>query len=328
MTTEELAPAAAPTDEGSDPAGTSPPVTVVIPTRGRPELVRLAVRSVLDQDYPGHLLCIVVHDQEDPDDSLVQEGEDREDREVRVMRNDSGIGLAGSRNAGLAHAGTDVVASCDDDDVWLPGKLRRQVDRLLADPALMVVGAGITLHMGPDQDVDWVGPSDLVTMPDLARGRRKELHSSTLVMRREVFERVGGYDELLPNSYAEDYEWLLRAVRLGPIGVVREPLAVIKKDGQSWFRERSEVVADALEYLLDTHPELTLSPRGHARILGQIAFAKASLGHRREALTWLGRSVRRFPLAPQAGLALAQVVTGGDPQTLLRHARRFGRGLA
>ena len=326
MTTEQIAAPAAPTDQ--DPAGTSPPVTVVIPTRGRPELVRLSVRSVVEQDYAGHVLCIVVHDQEEPDQTLVEEALGRVDRAVRVMANDSGPGLAGSRNAGLAHATTDVVASCDDDDVWLPGKLRAQVDRLLADPALMVVGAGITLHMGPDHDVDWVGPSDLVTMPDLARGRRKELHSSTLVMRREVFARVGGYDEQLPNSYAEDYEWLLRAVRLGPIGVVREPLAVIKKDGQSWFRERSEVVADALEYLLATHPELTLSPRGHARILGQIAFARASLGERRAALSWVGRSVRRFPLAPQAALALAQVVTGGDPQTLLRQARRFGRGLA
>ena len=312
-----------------------PHVTVVLPTRGRPELVRLAVASVLDQRYDGPITCIVVHDQEEPNLELADlvggEGSAYPaggDRAVVVIANDSGPGLAGSRNAGLARATTDIVASCDDDDTWLPDKLRLQVERLLAEPDLLVVGAGIRLHMGPGHDVDWVGPSDLVTLPELVRSRRKELHSTTLVMRREVFERVGGYDELLPNSYAEDYEWLLRAVRLGPVGVVREPLAVIKKDGQSWFRQRSEVVADALEYLLRTHPELTLSPRGHARILGQIAFAHASLGHRRVALHWVKRSLRRFPLAPQAALAMAQVVTQGDPQSLLKHARRFGRGLA
>ena len=92
-----------------------------------------------------------------------------------------------------------------------------------------------------------------------APSRRKELHSSTLLMRTEVFDRVGGYDVALPQSYAEDYEWLLRASRLGPIGVVRQPLANIKKDGTSWFRERAEVVAEALQHLLDTHPELTAS---------------------------------------------------------------------
>ena len=54
MTTEQIAAPAAPTDQ--DPAGTSPPVTVVIPTRGRPELVRLSVRGVVEQDYAGHVL--------------------------------------------------------------------------------------------------------------------------------------------------------------------------------------------------------------------------------------------------------------------------------
>ncbi len=305
-----------------------PDVTVVLPTRGRPELLRLAVASVLAQHYDGGVHCIVVHDQEAPDLSVAALADGLPGRSVQVLRNDSGPGLAGSRNAGLRRATTDYLASCDDDDTWLPDKLRLQVQRLEQNPGMLVVGAGIRLHMGPDHDVDWTGPSDLVTLPDLARGRRKELHSSTLVMRREVFDRAGGYDENLPSSYAEDYEWLLRAVRSGPVGVVREPLAVIKKDGQSWFRERSEVVASALEYLLATHPELTLSPRGHARILGQVAFAQASLGRRREAAVSAGRALRRYPLAPQAALALVQVLTGSDPQVLLRHARRFGRGLA
>lgn len=329
MTAESPAagsPAAAPTVP--DVTVRWPDVTVVLPTRGRPELVRLAVASVVAQQYDGSVTCVVVHDQEAPDPSLVDLAEGIAGRSVHVLTNDHGPGLAGSRNAGLARVRTDYVASCDDDDTWLPDKLRLQVERLLQHPQMLVVGAGIRLHIGPEHDVTWTGPTDLVDLIDLAHGRRKELHSSTLLMRREVFDRAGGYDESLPNSYAEDYEWLLRAVRLGPIGVVREPLAVIKKDGQSWFRERSEVVAAALEYLLRTHPELTLSPRGHARILGQIAFAHASLGRRRTALTYAGRSLRRFPLAPQAGLALAQVLTNGDPQVLLRQARRFGRGLA
>ncbi|MFV0459012.1 MAG: glycosyltransferase family 2 protein [Actinomycetales bacterium] len=316
------------TTQNTQPETTSawPDVAVVIPTRGRPELLRKAVQHVVDQDYPGQIEVIVVHDQETPDQSISQLGTGN--RTVRAMANDSGPGLAGSRNAGIARTEAPIIASCDDDDYWMAGKLTKQVQRLKDDPALMVVGAGLRLVMGPDQVVEWVGPKDVITLADLARGRRKELHSSTLVMRREVFDQVGGYDESLPNSYAEDYEFLLRAVRLGPIGTIREPLAYIKKDGQSWFRERSEVIAEALTYLLRTHPELELSPRGHARILGQIAFAHAGKGDRREALTYIGRSMRRYPLAPQAGLALVQVTTGSNPTSLLKQARRFGRGLA
>ncbi len=304
-----------------------PALTVVVPTRGRRELVRLTVAGVVGQDYDGPVTCLVVHDQEEPD--LTLEALARPGREVRVLRNDGDPGLAGSRNAGLRHVTTDFVASCDDDDVWLAGKARRQVQRLLEHPEMLVVGAGIRLLMPQGKVVEWLGPSDVVTQADLLRSRRKELHSSTLVMRRRVFELAGDYDVALPNSYAEDYEWLLRAARHGGIGVVREPLAAIKKDGVSWFpRERSTVVATALEHMLRQHPELRADRRGHARVLGQIAFAKATLGERREALRYVVRSLSRWPLAPQALLALFQIVTRVYPQTLLKGARLAGRGLS
>jgi glycosyltransferase involved in cell wall biosynthesis len=247
---------------------------------------------------------------------------------VTTTVNEGRPGLAAARNAGLALVTTELIASCDDDDTWLPDKVQLQVERLLAHPEMLVVGGGINLMMPEDRVVEWLGPSDVVTQSDLYRSRRKELHSSTLLMRRKAFDLAGGYDENLPQSYAEDYEWLLRASRYGSIGVVRVPLANIKKDGTSWFRERAEVVAEALEYLLKTHPEVKVSRPGHARILGQIAFAKATLGQRRDAFRWVARSMYRYPLAPQAGLALFLLVFRTDTRVLLRSARSVGRGLS
>jgi glycosyltransferase involved in cell wall biosynthesis len=310
----------------SSAANAMPRVTVVLPTRGRRELVRLSVAAVVAQRYDGDIRCIVVHDQEQPDEALHDLA--RPGRTVETIVNEGNPGLAAARNAGLALATSDVIASCDDDDTWLPDKLQLQVERLLQHPEMLVVGGGINLLMPQDRVVEWLGPSDVVTQDDLFTSRRKELHSSTLVMRRQAFELAGPYDEKLPQSYAEDYEWLLRASRFGSIGVVRLPLANIKKDGQSWFRERAEVVAEALEYLLATHPELQASRRGHARILGQIAVAKANLGERREAMRWIARSLLRWPVAPQAGLAVLQVVFRIDPRIMLRSARVLGRGLS
>ena len=316
-----------PLPAGRPPVGSLPPLTVVVPTRGRRELVALAVQGIVEQDYDGPITCLVVHDQEGPDRALEQLG--GAGRIVRVLRNDGTVGLAGSRNAGLRHVETPFVASCDDDDVWLPEKARLQVQRLLGSPGMMVVGAGIALLLPQGKVVQWLGPHDVITQQDLLRSRRKELHSSTLLMRTEVFELAGEYDTELPNSYAEDYEWLLRAVQHGSIGVVRQPLARIKKDGVSWFpRERSEVVATALVHMLERHPELRGSRRGHARVLGQIAFANATLGERGEALRWARRALARWPLAPQALLALFQVITRTDPRTLLKVARLAGRGLS
>lgn len=302
-----------------------PAVAVVIPTRGRPVEVRQALASAVDQTYPGHLDIVVVHDEEDPDESLTAFGNAR--RSIRTVSNTHSQGLAGGRNTGLDLTGAALVASLDDDDIWHPDKIMRQVQMMAQDPSLGVVGAGIRLLMAQDRAVDWPGSKAIVEREDLLRSRRKELHSSTLLVRRSVFDAIGGYDEALPQGYGEDYEFLLRAATVTRIGVVTEVLADIRKYNQSWFRDRAEVTVEALEYLLDRHPEISQSRAGHARVLGQIAFARATLGDRRGATRWSGRALTTWPVAPHAYLALAQAATGVDPSVALRSARRFGRGL-
>jgi hypothetical protein len=167
----------------------------------------------------------------------------------------------------------------------------------------------------------------VVSREQLLRNRRKELHSSTLLVRLSVYDAVGGYDEALPNSYAEDYEFLLRAVTSARVGVVNRPLASVRKYNASWFRDRAGVVASALDYLLEKHPEIATSRRGHARVLGQLAFARSTLGERGPALHLALRAVTRWPLAPHALLALVHATTGADPRALLGSVRRFGRGI-
>lgn len=302
-----------------------PPVCVVLPTRGRPDLVRESVASVLEQDYPGDVDLIVVHDQEEPQTELIELAQPG--RSVRLLVNTHRPGLAGARNTGLDNTAAEFIASCDDDDTWDPEKLRLQMIRMLSEPDLNVLGAGIRLLMGPEQVVEWPGDSDVVTREQLLRSRRKELHSSTLLIRRSVFDQIGGYDETLPMSYAEDYEFLLRAVETGRIGVVNVCLASIRKYNTSWFRERAEVVSDALQYVLETHPQIAESRAGHARILGQIAFAKSTLGQRREAIKIAARAFSKWPLAPHAALAILHATSGVDPRVLLGSVRRAGRGI-
>ena len=68
------------------------------------------------------------------------------------------------------------------------------------------------------------------------------------------------------------------AVEVAGVGVVNRPLASVRKYNASWFRDRAEVVVNALEYLLAQHPEIATSRHGHARVLGQIAFARSTMG--------------------------------------------------
>lgn len=310
---------------GPGTASTLPLVSVVIPTRGRPELLRETLATIVAQDYAGPMEILVVHDREEADATLAELG--REGRPVSAITNDGTPGLAGARNCGVRHTSGEIVASCDDDDLWHPEKIRRQVERLEADPRLLAVGTGIRLLMG-DRDVDWPGSQELVSHDRLLENRVKELHSSTLAIRRRAFAKAGEYDEQLPHGYGEDYDWLLRASRVGRVGVVTEVLADIRKDVPSWFRGRAVNTAEALEYLLAKHPDFARNPRGHARILGQIAYAHGTAGERRTALTYAGRGLRAYPLAPHAWLGLLSAGTGVDPQQVLTLARRFGRGVS
>ena len=311
----------------TEPVGEQTPlVTVVIPTHGRPELLRDTLATITGQDYAGRMEIIVVHDREEVDPTLAELSS--ANRQIIPTVNARTGGLCGSRNTGVLMSRGALVASCDDDDLWYPAKVRLQVERLLADPDLLAVGSGIRLLMGERGDVDWHADQAIVTHERLLQNRVKELHSSTLMMRRSAFETAGLYDEELPHGYGEDYDWLLRASRVGSVGAVQEILADIRKDIPSWFRDRWINTATALEYLLDKHPDIRKRRRGHARILGQIAYARAAAGQRGRGARIAGRALFRYPAAPHAWLALAVAGPGIEPRRMLSAARRLGRGLS
>jgi glycosyltransferase involved in cell wall biosynthesis len=307
------------------PGEGAPLVSVVIPTRGRTALLQETLASIVGQDYAGPMEIIVVHDREEVDPTLARLS--APGREIRSMVNTRTGGLCGARNSGLLSSHGMFYASCDDDDLWYPAKVRRQVESLLADPELLAVGSGIRLLM-PRGGVDWPAREAVISHERLLENRVKELHSSTLMMRRGAFDLAGLYDEELPHSYAEDYDWLLRASRVGKVGAVPDVLADIRKDVPSWFRDRALNTATALEYLLDKHPDFRDRRRGHARILGQIAYARAAGGERGRGMRIAGRALRRYPAAPHAWLALAVAGPGIEPQRMLSVARRLGRGLS
>ncbi|MGL5828414.1 MAG: glycosyltransferase family 2 protein, partial [Angustibacter sp.] len=228
-----------------------PLVSVVLPTRGRPQLVRESLASITQQSYPGELEILVVHDQEPADPELAELA--RPGRGITVVENTRAPGLAGCRNLGIELTHGEFIASCDDDDLWHPAKIERQMARFRADPDLIVLGTGLRLLLPAGARTDFPGRAERISYSDLLRSRIKELHSSTLLIRRDAFAKAGQYDEELPHGYAEDYDFVLRAAKVGQIGVVREPLADIRKDGHSYYQGRAERTCIALAIFLKKH---------------------------------------------------------------------------
>jgi glycosyltransferase involved in cell wall biosynthesis len=301
-----------------------PPVSVVVPTRDRPQPLRRAVRAILGQRYPGPVECVVVFDHSDPD---LAWGDPGPGRRLRLVRNQRTPGLAGARNTGVVHATGELVAFCDDDDEWLPGKLERQVAALASRPHAAVATTGIVVRYG-DRSVTRVAPTPEVSHRQLLRSRMTELHPSTYLVRRaDLLDGIGLVDEHIPGSFAEDYEWLLRAARRAPVLAVQEALVVVHWHQSSFFADRWRTIISALTYLVDKHRELQQEPSGLARIYGQIAFAHAALGERDAARRWARRTLSLNRRERRAYLALAVSLRLIKARTVVRLAHVAGKGV-
>jgi glycosyltransferase involved in cell wall biosynthesis len=301
----------------------APSVSVVIPTHDRPEEVRRALASVLAQEYDGALDVVVVFDRAEPDLSMVTAG----DRPVRVLANDRSPGLAGSRNTGILASAGHLVAFCDDDDEWLPGKLSTQVAALEEAPGAELVTTAMVVDYRGAQTVRLAG-SERIGHQVFVRSRMAMLHSSSFVFRRgALVDGIGLVDETLPQSMAEDWDLLLRASARTPVVHVDRPLVRITWGGSSYFVEQWQVRNDAQRWLLEHHPQMRTDRVAAGLSYGKLAFGSAALGRRRESLAFARRALRVRPVEPRAWLALLVCCRVVSWQWVVRVLNRRGHGI-
>jgi glycosyltransferase involved in cell wall biosynthesis len=296
-----------------------PSVGVVIPTRDRPEELRRALGAILAQDYAGEVQVVVVFDGCEPDRSV-------ERPNVRGVDNVRAPGLAGARNSGILSLDTDLVAFCDDDDEWLPGKLDAQVRSLIANQADFVT-CGVLVSY-EDRSVPRLAGTSIVPHEQLIRSRMSMLHSSTFVIpRTALLETIGLLDESIPGAQGEDWDLLLRAARLRPILHVDRPLVRVFWSAGSYFGRRWDTKIASLRWMLERHPELARDRRAAARVYGQLAFAHAARDEAREAMSWSGKALRRSPLEPRPYIAAAVALRLVSSERVLATLHRRGHGI-
>jgi glycosyltransferase involved in cell wall biosynthesis len=194
-------------------------VSVVIPTRNRSKLLATTLHAVLRQQAVD--LEVIVVDEASTDDTPAMLAAIRDSR-VQFLRHEAPRGVSTARNRGAEEARGDWIAFLDDDDLWAPDKLARQLEAATAaDRDWVYTGA---VNIGDDLQIVYgrppLPPEEVV--PAIVRYNAIPGGGSNVVLRRSVFRRVGPFDTRLRNT--EDWEMWIRLAKAGPPAWVRSPL--------------------------------------------------------------------------------------------------------
>lgn len=203
-------------------------VSVIIPTyRNRGGLIK-SVESALSQSYDG-LLEIIVVDDNDPQSVFRKNTEElmahyKNNPKVKYIQHEANKNGAAARNTGIRAAQGDLIAFLDDDDLFLEGKLSKQVAYLCQHPEAEAV---YCLARRGDKIV-----STAVVEGDGSREillLQSDFFTPSLVFRRDSLKAINGFDESFRRH--QDYELLLRFFAAGyKIGCVPEVLIEIGKN--------------------------------------------------------------------------------------------------
>lgn len=286
-----------------------PLVSVVIATFDRAELLVQAVTSVLRQSY-SPVEVLVADDGSTDDTATRMEGLDGPLHYLPLEHTGRPSVV---RNRALAVARGDLVAFLDDDDLWQPHKLERQVERLVYNPALGFVYS----------DVRFLYPDGTVSAPVLAPHQRQQgrilsallgdcfIYPSTVVVRRPLLDAVGWFDETYTST--EDYELWLRLAYAAPAGFVAEPLTLVRRHPISVSQKREldnyQNTVKSLErirtgFTLSMHQRWRLH-RTLARMYTHVGLLLLNRGAATAGRRQLVYALRRNPLQRRAWLALA-----------------------
>lgn len=286
-------------------------VSVVIPTRNRADYLPGALASALAQTHP-RMEVVVVDDASEDRTPEFLEREAARDTRIRVVRREEGGGAPRARNAGARAARGSILAFLDDDCVFHPEKTARQLPLLKEGRGVAYCRQMIRqLHGG--WEVEGKSGGGEKPLEGLL-----SIGTNTLLVRREAFEAVGGFDEEL--TRLQDWELLLRLSRETAFAYLPEILVrgVMVRGGITLtpapLREAARRIVSRHSSHLD---QGQLSLLHH--ILGRFLLVD---GLPREARAYMTTALRMDPRSLRNWLGFAASLVGSTPARIIRGWRR------
>ena len=214
-------------------------VDIIITTYKRYDLLQETLASVAKQSYP-HWKCWIAEDGESKETYEAVKHFLQDKRFVYLPGIHAGF-PAVPRNRGIRQGCADYCASLDDDDIWLPEKLGKQISFMESNPKCVLVGCNAFYWEGSE---GWEKSPLYFKENKLGKISYNQLldqncfiHSSVM-FRRSAVEKSGLYSESLFPPIGEDYELWLRMGALGEIWNLTEPLIVYRKTPMTYYSKQ------------------------------------------------------------------------------------------
>ena len=287
-------------------------ISVIIPTYNRASLIKRALQSVLDQEYPDLEVIVVDDSSSDNTEEVVKSLHDERIKFIRHTRNK---GANAARNTGIRAASGEFIAFQDSDDEWMPGKLAKQMAAFEQAPA--DIGVVYTAFWRIEGEKKAYTPAgDVLTtngflLEELLR--RNFITTQSILIKKECLDKVGLFDETMPRL--QDWELLLRLSEHYPFLFIDEPLVKVYHTSDS-ITANQQALVDALLLMLEKHyAAFTHHPKILANFYCYIGQQLFLAGERSKSLHYCAKALGMRPFYPKFWLVMLTFALGPNLYT-------------
>lgn len=279
-------------------------VSVVVPVYNGARYLREAIDSALGQTYSPIEVVVVDDGSTDKSPRLLSEYADR----IILLRQPN-RGVAVARNTGIARCTGEFIAFLDQDDLWQPTKIEKQIQAFQSNSDIGLIHTQTAFF---DEKIAAFVSPQLISQPSRMVGAcfdrlllGNPIVNSSVVIRLSVLHQVGGCDLRIRGNTCQDYDLWLRAAQYCEFGFVDEPLTVFRVHQAQGQTKWDAMLHEELRVLLRRFPiqHWRKTLHGRARIgnlYDELATVHFNAGDARRARHYFSKAMALNPSRRQA----------------------------
>jgi glycosyltransferase involved in cell wall biosynthesis len=290
-------------------------VSAVVPVFNRADCIGRCLDSIAAQTYPVDEIIVVDDASTDRTVAEVRNWMRRHSTKLRLVHQAKNLGGSAARNAGIKAATSEWIAFLDSDDLWHPEKIAKQILALeQADDVTAMVYVGMRFFDDQGHITYTMAPTLHGDLSNALYGQNLLCSSSSFMVRRDLLDRVGGFDEDQPSC--QDWDLWLRLSREAHFVAVPEILVDyddttrdrISRQHRQRFRGHWKILKNHTKPVAHRHPKAVATLHF---TLGDILMM---MGRSRSATRFFSSSWRQRPFSPKRAGCFLMARLGFDPE--------------